>query len=250
MFPRRLVLRPPSLLHRPQCPHYTTRQCLAIFKPSQPISSRPSTSLASRLLPPALRSAAPRTKKVKKTSPLPLSPSPVPRSRRRLRYLWYALGFLVSGGVTYTVLQPDNLANHVFHGVVRCSRVTVALVHCVYDYRMVLRRKYDSEEDAAKEMSDCHLRCAKRALKVFEKNGGIYIKLGQHLAALSYLIPIVFFTIIKANRRNGCRPCQFYKMLVRRHRWKIFQPYTYMIRLTPCLTISATSILLLLAWHH
>lgn len=67
----------------------------------------------------------------------------------------------------------------------------MALVHCVYDYRMVMRRKYGSEEDEAKEMSDCHLRCARRALKVFEKNGGIYIKLGQHLAALSYLIPIV-----------------------------------------------------------
>jgi aarF domain-containing kinase len=47
------------------------------------------------------------------------------------------------------------------------------------------------EEEGSKAMSDCHLRCAARALFVFEKNGGIYIKLGQHLAALSYLIPIV-----------------------------------------------------------
>jgi aarF domain-containing kinase len=61
---------------------------------------------------------------------------------------------------------------------------------------MVMRRKYGDEEDAAKEMSDCHLRCATRALKVFEKNGGIYIKLGQHLAALSYLIPIVSSLLI------------------------------------------------------
>lgn len=69
--------------------------------------------------------------------------------------------------------------------------MTVALVHCVYDYRMVMRRKYNNEEDRTREMSECHTRCAKRTLKVFEKNGGIYIKLGQHLAALSYLIPIV-----------------------------------------------------------
>jgi predicted unusual protein kinase regulating ubiquinone biosynthesis (AarF/ABC1/UbiB family) len=27
----------------------------------------------------------------------------------------------------------------------------------------------------------CHKRCAERTLKVLEKNGGIFIKLGQHL---------------------------------------------------------------------
>src|SRR5208282_5365429 len=59
------------------------------------------------------------------------------------------------------------------------------------DYRMTMRRKFEDEEDQVKDMSECHLRCARRALRVFEKNGGIYIKLGQHLAALSYLIPIV-----------------------------------------------------------
>ena len=52
-----------------------------------------------------------------------------------------------------------------------------------------------SEEEAAKAMSDCHFRCARRALNAFEKNGGIYIKIGQHLAALSYLIPIVCFLL-------------------------------------------------------
>ena len=175
MFPRRLVQYRPLHLHRPTCPQYISRHSLPMRKPLQHLSSRNSTSLASRLLPPALRSSSPRTKKVNKTKPLRLSPSSTPRSRRKLRYLWYALGFIASGGITYTVLQPDNLANHVFHGVVRCSRVTVTLVHCVYDYRMVMRRKYESEEDAAKEMSDCHLRCAKRALKVFEKNGGFIL---------------------------------------------------------------------------
>lgn len=190
MFPHRLVLHSRSLLSRPACTRYIPRHPSPWLNHPQPLSSRPSTSLASRILPPALRSRR-DSKKVRKTKPLPLSPSPVPRYRRRLRYLWYALGFIVSGGITYTVLQPDNFANHVFHGVVRNWRVTVALVHCVYDYRMVMRRKYNNEEDRTREMSECHTRCAKRTLKVFEKNGGIYIKLGQHLAALSYLIPIV-----------------------------------------------------------
>lgn len=29
----------------------------------------------------------------------------------------------------------------------------------------------------------CHKRCAERTLKVLEKNGGIFIKLGQHLVS-------------------------------------------------------------------
>ena len=190
MFPRRLVLCSPLLFPRPACTRSISRHTLPGIHPSKPLSSRPSTSLASRILPPVVRSHR-DAKKVRKTKPLPLSPSPAPRYRRRLRFLWYTLGFIVSGGITYSALQPDNIANHVFQGVVRCSRVTVVLVHCVYDYRMVMRKKHDTEEDGAREMRDCHLRCAKRALKVFEKNGGIYIKLGQHLAALSYLIPIV-----------------------------------------------------------
>ena len=67
----------------------------------------------------------------------------------------------------------------------------MALGTCVVDYRVVMRRKYESEEERVRVMGDTHTRCAKRALEVFEKNGGIYIKLGQHLAALGYLIPIV-----------------------------------------------------------
>jgi hypothetical protein len=48
-----------------------------------------------------------------------------------------------------------------------------------------------SEDEKARVMGEIHTRCLKRALKVFKKNGGIYIKLDQHLAALSYIIPIV-----------------------------------------------------------
>jgi predicted unusual protein kinase regulating ubiquinone biosynthesis (AarF/ABC1/UbiB family) len=35
----------------------------------------------------------------------------------------------------------------------------------------------------------CHLRCAKRTLRALEKNGSIFIKLGQHLSSMNYLLP-------------------------------------------------------------
>lgn len=36
----------------------------------------------------------------------------------------------------------------------------------------------------------CHQRCADRTLRVLEKNGSIFIKLGQHLSSMNYLLPL------------------------------------------------------------
>lgn len=228
MFTHRFLSHPPSLLI-PQCAYRIIRSIPFRSHLPQPTPTRPSSFLTrSRLLPPSLtRRRLPKTKTVHKTKPLPISPSPL--RRRKHRVLWYALAFLASGTITYTILQPDNILNYVFHGIVRCSRVTIVLVRCVYDYRMAMRRRFGDEEEATRDMSECHLRCAKRALKVFEKNGGIYIKLGQHLAALSYLIPIVLFpktppvplyVDVLIGCRNGYRQCQCYKMLVHQLPWK------------------------------
>lgn len=38
-------------------------------------------------------------------------------------------------------------------------------------------------------MRACHKRCAERTLRVLEKNGSIFIKLGQHLTSMGYLLP-------------------------------------------------------------
>jgi len=38
-----------------------------------------------------------------------------------------------------------------------------------------------NEEEQNNVLTACHKRCAERTLKVLEKNGGIFIKLGQHL---------------------------------------------------------------------
>lgn len=54
-------------------------------------------------------------------------------------------------------------------------------------YRTTLKR--DQEEDYAELLRACHLRCAKRTLSTLEKNGSIFIKLGQHLSSMNYLLP-------------------------------------------------------------
>lgn len=52
-----------------------------------------------------------------------------------------------------------------------------------YSYRVTLNQneKTEDEEEQGKALKACHQRCADRTLKVLEKNGSIFIKLGQHL---------------------------------------------------------------------
>lgn len=74
----------------------------------------------------------------------------------------------------------------------RAGRVASALYINISDYRTTLKKRESitDEEESDKVLRKCHKRCAVRTLKVLEKNGGIYIKLGQHLSAMSYLLPI------------------------------------------------------------
>ncbi|KAK4974764.1 hypothetical protein LTR28_010069 [Elasticomyces elasticus] len=54
-------------------------------------------------------------------------------------------------------------------------------------YRVTLKQDRDPEYAAL--LCACHKRCAERTLVAMEKNGSIFIKLGQHLSSLNYLLP-------------------------------------------------------------
>jgi len=50
-------------------------------------------------------------------------------------------------------------------------------------YRTTLNARAKIEDDQQRDqmLKDCHKRCALRTLAVLEQNGGIFIKMGQHL---------------------------------------------------------------------
>lgn len=57
-------------------------------------------------------------------------------------------------------------------------------------YRRTLNKKEDRPaEEYAALLKACHKRCAERTLFAMERNGSIFIKLGQHLSSLNYLLP-------------------------------------------------------------
>ena len=68
-----------------------------------------------------------------------------------------------------------------------------AVILDVWDYKATFKREEsltDSEEDKMVQRQarkDCHLRSAKRMLEALKANSGIYVKLGQHVAAVQVL---------------------------------------------------------------
>ncbi|PKS07785.1 hypothetical protein jhhlp_006393 [Lomentospora prolificans] len=105
---------------------------------------------------------------------------------------------LASGGAATgaTVLAFTDDIKASYETVERSGRVAVALAVCINDYRTTLNEneKIEDEEEQRRLLKACHKRCAERTLKVLEKNGGIFIKLGQHLSAMNYLLPTEWTT--------------------------------------------------------
>lgn len=56
-------------------------------------------------------------------------------------------------------------------------------------YRTTLKQHHEDAEEATAFLKACHKRCAQRTLTAMELNGSIFIKLGQHLSSMGYLLP-------------------------------------------------------------
>ncbi|RKP38420.1 ABC1 family-domain-containing protein, partial [Dimargaris cristalligena] len=65
----------------------------------------------------------------------------------------------------------------------RCYRAGIAGLITAIDYKWALRHLYETQK------SEVHQRSALRVLRCLMKSGGIYIKLGQHLSAMTYILP-------------------------------------------------------------
>ncbi|KAI1617043.1 aarF domain-containing kinase [Exophiala viscosa] len=78
---------------------------------------------------------------------------------------------------------------HGWHAAARTGRVVTTLAVCINDYRVTLKQHPEDPKEASHALKACHTRCAERTLKVLEQNGSIFIKLGQHISSMGYLLP-------------------------------------------------------------
>ena len=82
------------------------------------------------------------------------------------------------------------------------AQVSKFSLHLFADYQTTLRHLDGDALDAAKKQ--CHQRGADRLLELAFKNGGIYIKLGQHIACLDYLLPSEYVMTMRAHLLDRC----------------------------------------------
>lgn len=120
--------------------------------------------------------------------------SPNTRSKSyKKRIFWSVLGASTVSGVLYATKDDEtSLMTKVDKLVTTFGRigvVTVATFKCFYLYKVLLDKKFASEEEEKEAFSETHLKAALITRKALETNAGIFIKLGQHIAALTYLFP-------------------------------------------------------------
>lgn len=84
-------------------------------------------------------------------------------------------------------------------GIVRFGRAGVAVVDIASIYRRELYfREWDkSSKEYRTQRSVAHQKAADRLLELLVLNRGVYIKVGQHIGALEYLLPIEFVNTMK-----------------------------------------------------
>ena len=118
------------------------------------------------------------------TETAPPKPPKSPKSRRRL----YVVGGIVLAATGAVAVSDD--ARYIWIAAQRTGRVVSTLALNINDYRRTLNQ-YDalSDPDYQALLKDCHQRCADRTLIVLQKNGSIFVKLGQHLSSMNYLLP-------------------------------------------------------------
>ncbi|KAG0421252.1 hypothetical protein HPB47_002862 [Ixodes persulcatus] len=91
-------------------------------------------------------------------------------------------------GVTYLALQNNQW--HVSNiGVVRFGRAAITVSRIAFDYKLSTLGMAKDSEEYAQARSAAHLRSAQRLLRLCCVNGGAFIKVGQHVGALDYLLP-------------------------------------------------------------
>ncbi|KAM6502266.1 ABC1 family domain containing protein [Amanita muscaria] len=119
--------------------------------------------------------------------PFGRSSTPPKTQLLKSRWLVYSasgVALTTAGVVAFETSEPFR---HTAHAMIRCSRVAGAAILGVIDYKWTFAQNYSSEQERQHASSLCHKRSALRVRRALLANGGVFIKIGQHLASLHVL---------------------------------------------------------------
>ncbi|PIK61444.1 putative uncharacterized aarF domain-containing protein kinase 1 [Apostichopus japonicus] len=88
-------------------------------------------------------------------------------------------------------------------GVVRFGRAFFTAASIVGDYKTSLLWVDSSDPDSSQIYSKIHLRSAEKLKQLACLNGGVFIKVGQHIGALDYLLPSEYVSTLKVLHDNA-----------------------------------------------
>ncbi|KIM91824.1 hypothetical protein PILCRDRAFT_809790 [Piloderma croceum F 1598] len=120
--------------------------------------------------------------------------------------LWFA-GVLGVSVATWTAWKKYQPFRHSVLAAVRCSRVAGAAVLGAVDYKTTFAKSYESDDMRLEAYSKCHERSAERLLKALLANGGVFIKLGQHMASL-VVLPVEWTSTMRP-LQDKCDPTPY-----------------------------------------
>ncbi|XP_028803763.1 putative ABC1 protein At2g40090 isoform X2 [Neltuma alba] len=99
----------------------------------------------------------------------------------------------------------------------RLIRDAITAANIAFDYEYSLWGLPEGSNERSTVTHEVHLRSARKLQELCFKNGGIYIKLGQHLGQLEYLIPQEYVQTMRESMLNKCpvssydQVCQVFK---------------------------------------
>ncbi|EPT04979.1 hypothetical protein FOMPIDRAFT_1112480 [Fomitopsis schrenkii] len=131
-----------------------------------------------------------------------------PSRRRRLNgWVVYPTTLAALFGVGFLAYHYNQPFRHTTLAVVRCSRVAEAAILGAIDYKITFAKSYDSHDAEREATSQCHRRSAERVLRALLANGGIFIKLGQHIASL-VVLPVEWTSTMRP-LQDKCEPTPY-----------------------------------------
>eukprot|EP00257_Ricinus_communis_P023520 XP_015583524.1 putative ABC1 protein At2g40090 [Ricinus communis] len=114
---------------------------------------------------------------------------------------------ILTGGAAATVATSDDpaMALKLCTTVpVRLARDAITAASIAFDYEYSLLGLPEGSAERSKMKHEVHLRSARKLQELCFKNGGIYIKLGQHIGQLEYLVPEEYVKIMRESMLNKC----------------------------------------------
>lgn len=126
-------------------------------------------------------------------------------SKNLTKFIKYSVIGSVGIGTAYTLKRNNYDINSL--GVVRLGSAASIVFDISLNYKSNLYRgAHDvNSSEYLKLRSECHTYAAKRMLDLCCVNKGVYIKVGQHLAALDYLLPKEYIETLRVLHKDAPR---------------------------------------------